>query len=107
MSTSEINNNLFSYGTMLSHGAIAFFGALAHAINAHRNGKTKGLVDFALLTIMSSFSGVVFALVASWAFDSFYLTLAMSGAGGFLGVEGLTVLATKLRDSMSNLIDKK
>ena len=91
-------------GAIFTHGALAIFGALAHAINAHRNGKSKGWLDFLLLTIMSSFSGVVFALLALHLFDNQYMTLAASGAGGFLGVEGLTILATKVRDALGNVI---
>ena len=89
---------------VLQHGAIALFGAVAHAINAHRTGKSKGVVDFVLLTIMSSFSGVVFALTALYIFDSQYFTLAAAGAGGFLGVEGLSMLALKLKDMLGNAL---
>lgn len=91
-------------GTIGKHALLALFGACAHAIVAHRNGSSKGLLDFALLTLMSSFSGVVFALIALHTFDSEYMTLAAAGAGGFLGVEGLTILATKIRDSLGNIL---
>lgn len=90
--------------TIALHGAIAFFGAVVHAARAHRKGDSKGFMDFFLLTVMSSFSGVIFALIAFQAFDNPYITLAIAGSGGFLGVEGLTILATKLRDALSNVI---
>lgn len=86
------------------HAVIALFGALVHASNAHRTGQSKGLLDFLLLTIMSSFSGVIFALIAFQFFDNPYMTLAIAGGGGFLGVEGLTVVAVKLRDVLSGMI---
>jgi len=53
---------------------------------------------------MSSFSGVVFALTALYIFDSQYFTLAAAGAGGFLGVEGLSMLALKLKDMLGNAL---
>lgn len=88
-------------GTILKHGFLALFGALAHAINMHRNGQSKGFMDFVLLAVMSSFSGVIFALLALQFFNNEYITLAAAGSGGFLGVEGLTVLATKMRDTLA------
>lgn len=91
-------------GTIGKHGAIAFFGAITHAIRAHRDGSSKGILDFFLLTVMSSFAGVIFALVALHTFENEYITLAAAGSGGFLGVEGLTYLAAKIRDSISNAI---
>jgi hypothetical protein len=94
----------FTLSTIAKHGLLAGFGALAHAINAHRTGKTKGFLDFCLLTIMSSFSGVIFALVALHTFDNQYITLAAAGSGGFLGVEGLTLLSIKIRDVLANTI---
>lgn len=90
--------------TVTLHGSIAVFGAIVHASNAHRTGQSKGLLDFLLLTLMSSFSGVIFALAAVQAFDNQYITLAIAGSGGFLGVEGLTILAGKLRDTLSNVL---
>lgn len=90
--------------TIVTHGLLAVFGAVAHAINAHRRGQSKGLMDFFLLTLMSSFSGVVFSLLALHFFDNQYMTLAAAGAGGFLGVEGLAVLAVKIRDALGTVI---
>lgn len=90
--------------TICKHGILAIFGALAHAINVHRSGGSKGLVDFILLSIMSSFSGVIFALLALQFFNNEYLTLAAAGSGGFLGIEGLTVLAGKVRDTLANFL---
>ncbi len=97
----------FAVSAIAKHGLIAGFGALAHAINAHRTGKTKGLLDFCLLTIMSSFSGVIFALVALNLFENQYITLAAAGSGGFLGVEGLTVLSGKIREALVNSFNIK
>jgi hypothetical protein len=92
-----MNNDLPSY-SIAAHAFIALFGAVVHAAKAYRAGATKTLLDFATLTVMSSFSGVMFALVALYMFpDQHYLTLAMAGTGGFLGVEGMTLIIERVR----------
>jgi hypothetical protein len=105
--TEPVSTSALALSAVAKHGMIAGFGALAHAINAHRSGKTKGFLDFCLLTIMSSFSGVIFALVALHLFDNQYITLAAAGSGGFLGVEGLTILSGKVRDVLANTLTIK
>ena len=105
--TEPVSVSAFALSSVAKHGLIAAFGALAHAINAHRAGKTKGLLDFCLLTVMSSFSGVIFALVALHLFGNQYITLAAAGSGGFLGVEGLTILSAKIRDVLANTLTIK
>ena len=80
------------------HGGLAVFGAITHALQAHRKGDSKTLLDFFVLTLMSSFSGVMFALVAFQLFEhQEYLSMAMAGTGGFLGVEGMAVIVERLR----------
>lgn len=89
------------------HGAFAFFGALVHALNAHRHGGTKSLTDIAILTVISSFSGVMFAFVGLHFFaEGSYLTLALAGSGGFLGVEGMGVVIRILKNSLLVNIQK-
>ena len=47
---------------------------------------------------MSSFSGVMFALVAvSYLPDQAYLTTAIAGTGGYIGVEGMGLLVEFLK----------
>ena len=100
----EPSSAVFTTSAVAKHAAIACFGAVTHAINAHRMGKSKGLLDFILLTIMSSFSGVIFALVALHTTENQYLTLAAAGSGGFLGVEGLSILSVKVRNMLVNTL---
>lgn len=86
------------------HGLLALFGAIVHASKAYRAGETKSLLDFCALALMSSFSGVMFALIGLYLFgDSSYLTMAMAGTGGFLGVEGMTIIIERIR----SIIEKK
>jgi hypothetical protein len=43
--------------------------------------------------MMSSFTGVMFAVAGFEMFGhESYLTLAMAGTGGYLGVEGMTII---------------
>lgn len=79
---------------LVIHGIFALAGAFVHASQVYRGGGTKNFMDFILLTIMSSFSGVMFALVAIHFLGDSYLTMAIAGTGGFLGVEGMTYLVT-------------
>ena len=88
-------------GALAKHGIVAFFGALVHALNAHRNGDTKSVLDIITLTIISSFSGVMFAFIGLHFFqEGGYLTLAFAGSGGFLGVEGMSFVVRTLKRSL-------
>jgi zinc transporter ZupT len=81
-----------------AHGTLAFFGALVHASKAHREGNSKTFIDFVALTLMSSFSGVMFALIGLYLWgETSYLTMALAGTGGFMGVEGMALIIEKLR----------
>jgi uncharacterized membrane protein HdeD (DUF308 family) len=83
---------------LLKHGMIALFGGVAHAINASRNGETKGWTDFTFLTILSSFFGLLFGFIAiHFLGANEYLTVSISGVGGFLGVESLKMIIPILR----------
>ena len=76
-----------------NHFIIAFFGGLSHAINKHRNGESKTMVDFILLTVMSSFFGVLFGFMAISLYpNNEYLTMAVAGTGGWLGIESSGIL---------------
>ena len=81
----------------IAHGVLAIFGALVHAAKSYRDGTTRSIIDFIALTFMSSFSGVMFSLVGLELFgQSSYITLAMAGTGGFIGVEGMTFIIAYL-----------
>jgi len=46
---------------------------------------------------MSSFSGVMFAIIGLHIFDhQLYLSMAMAGTGGFLGVEGMAIIIRQI-----------
>jgi len=82
----------------VTHGVLAVFGSLVHASRAYRAGETKSLIDFLALAFVSSFSGVMFALLGLHLFgESSYITMAMAGTGGFVGVEGMTWVVEFMR----------
>lgn len=90
--------------TVIVHGIFAFFGAIVHALDSHRKGKSKSLLEFFALTVMSSFSGAMFALIGLYFFpENIYITAAIAGTGGFLGVEGMAIVV----DRVKNLISSK
>ena len=80
---------------------------MVHALNAYRNGGSKSIIDMMMLTVISSFSGVMFAFVAFHVFgEDSYLTLAIAGSGGFLGVEGMSMLTKAIKKSILANIQK-
>lgn len=84
------------------HGSLAVFWAIVHALNAHRNGKSKSFLDFIILVIMSSFTGVMFTLIAFHLFPSAtYLLFAMSWAGGYLGVEWMGMVVEFIKSKIN------
>lgn len=86
------------YAPIVAHGVIAVFGAIVHALEARRTGKSKTATDFFALVVMSSFSGAMFALVGlQFLPDQVYLTAALAGTGGYLGIEGMSYLVDYLK----------
>lgn len=100
-----LNNNMhepLSSSVVMTHGIIAIFGAVVHAAQSHRNGHSKTFLDFIVLTLMSSFSGAMFALIGLQFFsEQVYFTMAMAGTGGYLGVEGMTIIVNMVKDTIS------
>lgn len=89
----ELLEHTTPYFAYITHGVLAVFGALVHASKAHQDGTTKNPVDLLAIVFMSSFSGVMFALVGLEFFGhGSYVTLAMAGAGGYVGVEGMSFI---------------
>ncbi len=96
-----------SLSIFIKHGIIAFFGALVQALVERREGRSKTFADLVILTIIGSFAGVIFGLLALNFFPhNQYISLAITGAGAVLGKEGLKVVANKLLDMLRITIDK-
>ena len=79
-----------STSLVVKHGILAVFGGIVHALSAYRRGETKGWLDIIVLSIISSFTGVIFALIALYLYPNTYLSFAIAGMGGFVGVEGMS-----------------
>lgn len=84
----------------IAHGLLAIFGAFVHATQVYRDRKAKKtIIDFLSLAFMSSFSGIMFSLIGLSMFGTnSYLTLAMAGTGGFMGVEGMAVVIEYIKN---------
>lgn len=85
----------------IKHGAIAFFGAAVHALNAHRRGESKTIIDFFSLVAISSFSGAMFAAVGLHIFGDGYVSFCIAGTGGFLGIEGMAYITKFVKTSIN------
>lgn len=86
---------------------MAFFGGIVHALTEHREGTSKTFTDFIILTVISSFSGILFGFIALKLFpNNEYLTLAIAGSGGFMGLEGLKVLSKALVKVIKTSVDE-
>lgn len=81
-----------STSTLMAHGALAIFGGVVHALSAHRQWKSKTLLDFFMLTIMSSFTWIIFWLIALHLSASIYIALAMTWTWWFLWVEWMWIV---------------
>lgn len=87
-----------STSAIVFHWGLAIFWALVHALSAHRNGTSKSFLDFLILVVISSFTWVMFTLLAFHMFPaSVYLTGACAGFGGFVWVEGMSFVAAILK----------
>lgn len=93
----EISKSISS-AAITKHGIIALFGGVANAINKHRTGESKGLLDFVALSLLSSFFGLLFGLIAlSLGKNNEYLTLCAAGMGGWLGIEGAGIISSYIK----------
>ena len=90
-----------STSQVIAHGVLAVFWAIVHALNAHRKGTSKSFLDFVILIIMSSFTWVMFTLIALHLFPAAtYIAFAMSWAWGYLGVEWMGMVVSLLKDKI-------
>lgn len=84
---------------VIAHGSLAMFWAIVHALNAHRQWRSKTFLDFIILIIMSSFTWVMFTLIALHLFPTAtYLLFAMSGSGWYLWIEWMGLVVGYLKN---------
>lgn len=89
-----------STSLMAKHGLLAITGGIVHSLSAYRRGETRGILDIIILSIISAFTGVIFAFIALSLYPNTYLTFAIAGVGGFVGVEGMSWVTIFVKDKL-------
>jgi hypothetical protein len=81
---------------------VIIFGAIVHATAqlkiARETNSEFEFMDFAILTVIASFSGLVFGLFSTFFFDSEVAVILASAIGAFLGMAGLNKIASIFLD---------
>lgn len=77
----------------VAHGTLALFGAVVHALNAVKSGKSKNWADHLILGTIASFAGVMFSIAGSYWFGAgSYPALLLTGVGGYMGPQGMSYI---------------
>lgn len=80
----------------------ALFGGVAHALMIQRKGGLKGFWDGVGLATISGFAATMWLMLALNFFpEKIFLVAFASGFGGYMSVEGLAILASKLKEVIS------
>lgn len=86
--------------------AVIIFGSIAHATSrlkvARDNDQEFTQTDFIILTIIASFSGLVFGLAGTLFFENQVMIILCSAIGSFLGMAGLNHLAAVILDVLTS-----
>ena len=95
-----METHAYNISEIIKHGIIALIAGFAHALNERRDEKASKMVkigEFIASVLIASFSGVIFGLIALEMFgQGSYLTLAITGSGGFIGAKGLKIISESL-----------
>lgn len=92
----------------VKHGAVAVFGAITQALIENREGRSKGFLDFCILFIVGSFSGLMFGLFSMNFFpNNQWVTLSITGGGAVMGQHGLSILVKHLLEMIKIAVNKK
>lgn len=98
------------YQLLIIMGVI-FFGSIVHATSQLKIARDKNTefskADFLILTVISSFAGLVFGLIATLFFDNQIAVILFSAIGSFLGMAGLNKIANALLEFLVSKVDKK
>lgn len=90
---------------------VILFGAIVHATSQLKVARDTHMeftgIDFVILTIISSFAGLIFGLIATIFFDNQIAVILFSAIGAFLGMAGLNKIANVLLDFLVSKVDKK
>jgi hypothetical protein len=100
----------YDVGEIVKHAFVAVIAGFAHALH---EGKRKGtkldqFMEFIASVVIASFSGVIFGLVALEIFgQGSYLSLAITGSGGFIGAKALKVLSETIVEFIRAMVIPK
>ena len=100
----------YSISEIIKHGMIAIAAGVAHALSEGRRvgTRTEQCLEFIASVLIASFSGVIFGLIALEMFgQGSYLSLAITGAGGFIGSKGLKMISETLVTFIQVVVTKK
>lgn len=90
--------------------AVVVFGAIVHAtaqLKISREKKaTFDRVDFLILFVIASFSGMVFGLTSMLFFTNEIIVILFSAVGAFLGIAGLNRVSATLLDLLVYRVSK-
>lgn len=90
------------YYKYILYFATAIFGGIAHALMIQRKGGLKGFWDGVGLATISGFAATMWLMLALNFFpEKIFLVAFASGFGGYMSVEGLAMLAAKVKDIIS------
>lgn len=92
--------------TVIALLGVGLFGAIVHAVNAFKKGEKPSLPDFFINTLTSSFSGLMFGLLAFYSFSNIVIILMVTGIGAYLGIEGLGIVVKFVQSALRITIEK-
>lgn len=83
----------------IAYSIWSVFGGLVHTLTEHRKGRIRSWKDGMVLTIISTFTGSLWTLLALHVYpnDTAMVILA-GGLGGFLSLNGLAMVLTYFKN---------
>ena len=89
------------FTSLALHGSMAFIGGIVRAIKK----KKSRVVEYITFGLVSSFSGVIFALIFKHFYPNYeYLHLAVAGIGGWAGSDGIEFIYKLLKKFLEDSI---
>ncbi len=77
------------------------FGGITHALVEQRAGKVRSFIDGMILAFISGFCGMMWTLVAVHFYqDDFTIIGFAGGLGGYLSLQGLSVIVTVVKNKI-------
>jgi len=101
----------YSVSELMKHAMIALVAGFAHALNERKESPSSASVkigEFVASVLIASFSGVIFGLISLEFFgEGSYLTLAITGSGGFIGAKALKMISETMVTFLQVVVTKR